>query len=114
MLIQKRLSIFHKIGTKYTVNGVDNEIATEDRLNEISDEIRELKTDIEDAETRAEIYAGGLIKSMILLEAETSRVSLAQAKLRFIQEKYGIGDQNSADFPKKAPVGEVVDDKENF
>jgi hypothetical protein len=113
MLDQKRRSFLRGISLSYVVNGQQTLPASGKALDELSAEIAQTKSAIQQAESKAAAYSGGLIQTMALLEAQTHRVTLASLHQRYVIQKFGLAvpalPNNST--PPAPAVGKKIDEK---
>ncbi len=118
MLEQKRLSIVRAILLNHTIDGKPQPTVSAEELSALEDDIKALEAEINKQTAEAAIYSGGLIKVMKLSAIETSRVTLATLKMRYLTAKHGIpifGFEGSGtgDPPRsEEKPGRVVEDKE--
>ena len=118
MLEQKRLSIVRAIRLDYTIDGKPQPTVSAEELSPLEDDIKTLEAEINQQTAEAAIYSGGLIKFMKLSAIETSRVTLATLKMRYLTAKHGIPifgfERSGAGDPPRSEEkpGRVVEDKE--
>ena len=89
MLLQKKTSILRRIDLAYRVDGMAVKPASEEKLKEISDEIKKMETQRITAQAQAQV-TGGLIQTMAQVSSSTYALAEAQLNLAYYSAKYGI------------------------
>ena len=98
MLDQKRLSFLRGIELRYT-DGIPRAEISSDVQNQLDAEISKANADATAADAEASRYSGGLIQTMALVRAATSRMTAAAASQQKVLSRYGI------QIPALAPGG---------
>lgn len=125
MLQAKRASVLRRINLVYIANGKAVQPAPADTLRNIGADIEASQGRILEVEVKARQYTGGLIQTMLLLNAETERVTHSQLLMSYYAAKYGMALPSlpsppgatptarvTPSAPKNEPLGTIVKDKD--
>ena len=124
MLQAKRASMLRGISLVYVVDGRPVAPANRDALQNIERDMEASQARILEAETKARQYTGGLIQTILLLNAETERLTHSHLLMSYYVAKYGLALPVLPTLPKgvpttqppppskREPLGTVVKDKD--
>lgn len=105
-LQMKRDSLLRRIDLKYVVDGTAV-TPNPDRIASIERDIASTTEDLEKARQEAAQYTGGMMQTMLIVQAATHEATLAQLNMSLMAERYGFvvkPGQSAAD----EPIGQTV------
>jgi hypothetical protein len=112
MLDQKRSSWLRGIKLSYLASGQTIAAATPESVASIEGEIARAKVDAQTAKSKAQMYTGGLIQSLALVEEQTHLVAAAAAQQRLALIRLGMAVPSTGKAaPSLNPIGKDLNDR---
>jgi len=110
MLDQKRRAWIRGVALSYTVEG---KRLTPDPalLEQLEREAADAERQVAEAQSKADLYAGGLVHGLALAEVQTRRVTAAVIRQRMALAWTGLGVPVTADQPPPPPIGQALGDE---
>jgi hypothetical protein len=113
MLNQKRRSWLRGIDLGYQVAGRPVEPASAAEIKEIEAAIADANSAMAKAQAKADLYSGGLVQVMALVEVQTQAARKAIEQQRLALARIGMALPTTGTQPRKPPppTGQTIDEK---
>ncbi|UJW86388.1 hypothetical protein [Devosia sp. SL43] len=107
MLEQKRMSLLRRVDLNYTIDGTAHE-PNETSILALEADLAAAKSDRDRYQAEADLYSGGLVQTLALVNVATSELSISQANLAIMAERHGFVFDWKTSSQTSVPIGQTV------